>query len=194
MARLVARFGITRYEADEFYRMALESYEKHDMEEAMNNINAAIETNPHRAEYYAARGFFRMQDGHPPERIHPDLDDALSRNPYEALANYSKGVIAYQAEDYITAREYFMQAWAALPERAETLYYLALIAHRLQENAQAIDWMQQALEKFNTGDGDRAARRRARQAEKWLDVFREQQDKLAQAEHDAIALNPDRPQ
>src|SRR5690606_19624437 len=128
MARLVARLGITRYEADEYYRIALNSYQKKNLDEAVLNLNKAIEMYPRRAEYYAVRAYFRLEDGLPND-AEPDFDYALSINPYELLANFGKGVIAYNHKAYDKALEYFTKAWAVNTERAETLYYLALTHH-----------------------------------------------------------------
>lgn len=171
MARLVARLGITRYEADEHYRIALDNYKKKNLEEAVLNVDAAISMYPRRAEYYAARGFFRLEDGLD-DKAEPDFDQALVMSPYEVLANYGKGVIAYNREMYDEAQEYFIKAWAADNQRPETLYYLAMVNHRRRDNMQAKQWMLQAVERYATlAENDREARRRMRDAEKWLKVF-----------------------
>ena len=171
MARLVARLGITRYEADEYYRIALSNYQKKNLDEAVLNMNLAIDLYPRRAEYYAARGFFHLQDGLP-NKAEPDFDHALSINPYEILANFGKGVIAFDKEQYDPALEYFIKSWAADNERAETLYYIALIHHRRRDNLQAKQWMQQAHDKYETlAENDRDARKHQKDAEKWLKEF-----------------------
>ncbi|MCA9912466.1 MAG: tetratricopeptide repeat protein [Anaerolineae bacterium] len=118
MARMGARLGLTRYEADEYYRMALSHYQKNNLEEAINNINLALELFPNRAEYYATRGLFRLEDGLP-EQAEADFDAALVRNAYDMLANYGKGTIFFQREDYEAALQFFTKAWAALPNRVE---------------------------------------------------------------------------
>ncbi|MGJ3240402.1 MAG: tetratricopeptide repeat protein [Anaerolineae bacterium] len=179
MARFGARLGLTRYEADEYYHLALGHYDKRNLDEAVLNINQAIAMYPQRAEYYAARGYFRLQDGLPNE-AEPDFDQALILNPYEILANYGKGVIAYNQQNYETARQYFTHAWAADNQRPEILYYLALVHHRQRENIQAKQWMSQAADRYEQqAEHDRDARKRMRDAEKWLREF----DKLiAEAE------------
>jgi tetratricopeptide (TPR) repeat protein len=148
MARLVSRFGVSRYEADELYRIALDFYQKKNLSEALHKMDAAIQLFPNRAEYYAARGFFRLEDGDNAKAA-VDFDLALSKNPYEVLANYGKGVIAYQAKEYEKGLDYFMKAWAAENHRPETLYYIAMILHRQKQNQKALQWMRQAYAIYN---------------------------------------------
>lgn len=171
MARLVARFGMTRLEADEHYRIALDFFQKNNLDQAILNMDSAIELLHNRAEYYAARGFMRLEDGDP-TRAEPDFDKALQINPYEVLANYGKGVIAYNHKDYDKALQFFMNSWAAESIRPETLYYIALIHHRKKDNYQAAYWMQQAVAQYQPlAENDRDARKRLRNAEKWLNEF-----------------------
>ena len=171
MARLVAHFGVSRLESDEHYRIALDFYTKNNLDQAILNMDSAIELLPNRAEYYAARGFFHLEDGDP-NRAEPDFDKALQINPYEVLANFGKGVIAYNHKDYDPALDFFMKAWAAENNRPETLYYLGLIYHRKKDNYQAIYWMQQAIAQYEPiAENDREARKRLRNAEKWVGEF-----------------------
>ena len=171
MARLVSRLGITRYEADEYYRIALASYQKKNLDEAVLNLNKAIEAYPRRAEYYAVRGYFRFEDGLP-EEAEPDFDHALTINSYEILANFGKGAIFFEREDFDKAIDFFTKAWAADTERAETLYYLALSYHRKRNNVQAKQFMTQAADIYGkTAEDDKDARKSMKNAEKWIREF-----------------------
>jgi len=172
MARLVARFGLTRYEADEYYKIALDDFRKKNLEQAILNISHAIDALPNHAEYYAARGYFRLEDGDKP-KAEIDFIEALKHNKYELLAHYGRGIIAYQDKNWEEARAHFSDAWAANPQRAETLYYLGLVYHRLGENTRARDWMQQAQHAYEKADNSRDAR----SAERWLREF----DKLLES-------------
>lgn len=169
MARIGARLGANRIAADDRYRLALESFHKNNLEEAILNINAAIELYPNSSEYHAARGLFRLEDGLPDE-AEPDFDRALQLHPYEVLANYGKGALTYARGEYAGALMYFTNAWAADERRPETLYYLAMTNHRLRNNARAKAWMQQAAAIFAAIDTPEG-RRRKRQAERWLTEF-----------------------
>lgn len=168
---LGARFGLSRYEAEEKYRAALMAYEKKNLEEAINQINDVIELLPSRAEYHAARGLFRLSDGLVDE-AEADFDAALQRSAYEVLANFGKGKIFFDREAYQDALTHFQAAWAADETRAETLYCLALTEHRLQHHYEALDWMQQAVEQFDTlSKRDKTAARRKRMAQRWVTEF-----------------------
>ena len=186
MARLVSRLGITRYDADEYYRIALASYQKKNLDEAVLNLNRAIEAYPRRAEYYAVRGYFRLEDGLY-EEAEPDFDYALTINPYEILANFGKGVIAYNLKDDDKAIEYFTKAWAADTERAETLYYLGLAYHRKRNNVQAKQFMSQAADIYGQiAEDNRDARKNKKNAERWIREF----DKLITEQQKRAESNP----
>lgn len=175
MARFGSRLGMTRLEAEEYYRLALEAFQKSNLQKAVSEMDRAIELLPNRAEYYAARGFFRLLDAGD-DLAAEDFEQALTRNPYEMLANYGQGVLHYRRDEYDAAHEALMKAWATDPNRAETLYYLALTEHRRRNNAQALHWMRQALEHLSDAE-DRDSRRRKRTAEKWIETFQELIDK-----------------
>ncbi len=166
MARLPVRFGISRYEADEYYRTALGHYRKHDLSEAILNINYALSLLPNSSEYHATRGFFYLEDG-VKDRAEVDFDEALRRNAFEVLANYGKGIMAYERKDWKEALAYFMKAWAAESTRPETFYYIAMTHHRLHENEKAKAWMEQARALFEKADD----KPHLRDTEKWLSEF-----------------------
>ncbi|QPC84905.1 tetratricopeptide repeat protein [Phototrophicus methaneseepsis] len=169
MARLVARFGLTRFDADEYYKLALKAFQKNNLAEAILNMNHALNLLPYRAEYYAARGFFHLEDG-VIEKAAEDFDQALQISKYEMLANYGKGVIAYKDKDWEGASQYFLAAWAAAPDRAETLYYLAMVAYRLRDYERAADWMQRAIKAY----GQRGEKKHITNAQDWLNEFKKQ--------------------
>lgn len=160
---LTARLGLTRYDADEYYKEALEQYKKRNLEEALLKMEQAIQLLPHNSEYYAVRGFFYLQDG-VRQRALQDFEQALKLHPYEMLAHYGRGVIAYQDKNWDEAMAHFTDAWAAMPDRPETLYYLGLVAHRQGQQMQALNWMQQAHAQFEKHED----KRHARDAERWL--------------------------
>jgi tetratricopeptide (TPR) repeat protein len=163
MTRLPARIGLTRYEADEHYRMALRAYDKRDLTEAILQMDRAITLLPNFAEYWAARGFFRLEDGDA-ERAAADFTSALGLNEFEVLGNYGAGVLAYREKRWPEAQEAFTKAWAAKPERPDSTYYLALVYHHRGDNTNAMAWMTQA-EQLYTIANDKT---QVRNAQKWL--------------------------
>lgn len=166
MANLPARFGLTRYEADEHYKMAINFYQKRNLEQALLHIGHALRLLPYNAEYHAAQGFFHLEDG-VPDKAEAAFDEALRLNQYEMLANYGKGVLAYKQKNWQAALQYFMNAWAALPERPETLYYLALTTHHTGDNRRALEWMRQAAAAYAKLESPEA-RKPARDAARWV--------------------------
>lgn len=166
MGPLGARLGLTRYEADELYRIALNYRVNRNLEQAILTMNRALELLPFNAEYYAARGLFYFQDGNR-EKAEEDFDASLRYNAYEMLANYGKGMLAYQDKHFETALAHFTTAWAVTPQRPEILHYLALTEHRLRNNDRALAYMRQALILFTQAENKAAIRN----AERWISEF-----------------------
>lgn len=162
MARITQRVGFTRYEADEHYKLALDAYKKNRFDAAITHMDDAIALLPTKAEYYATRGFFYLEDD-VADRALADFERALKINRLEMLAHYGRGVIAYKDGSMNEALAHFTDAYKADPSRPETLYYLALVYHRQRHNAAARQWMQQALAAFEAADD-----RRKNDAARWL--------------------------
>ncbi|MBZ0301780.1 MAG: tetratricopeptide repeat protein [Anaerolineae bacterium] len=162
MAKLTQRLGLPRYEADEHYKLALAAFDKGDYDQAVDHLNKAIDLLPTKPEYYATRGYVYLRDG-VREKAEADFDAALKRHEFEMLAHYGRGVLAYKDRNWEDAETFFSRALAVDPERAETLYYLALVYHRLKKNAAALDLMKKALEKFETLNDKRRS-----DARQWL--------------------------
>lgn len=169
MARLVQRMGLTRFEADEYYKEALDAYIKRKLDEAIVTMDKAIELLPNNAEYYAARGFFYLEDGID-HKAGEDFEQALKLFPYETLAHYGRGVIAYKSKNWDEALAHFTDAYRSRPDRPETLYYLALAHHHKGQNVKALGYMQQAHGIFEKA-GDK---RRMTDSNKWLKALEKQ--------------------
>jgi tetratricopeptide (TPR) repeat protein len=184
MARLTQRFGLTRYEADEYYKKALEAYRKNQLEEALVNMNEAIALLPNNPEYYAARGFFYLEDG-VKEKARTDFEQAIILYPYEMLAHYGRGIIAYGDKNWDEALAYFKDAHIANPNRPETLYYLALTYHRKGEHMQALPLMEQARANFEGADDKRKA-----DAARWVRELERLAGQKVQAETLEPAFKP----
>ncbi|MBZ0277850.1 MAG: tetratricopeptide repeat protein [Anaerolineae bacterium] len=162
MARITERLGFTRYEADEHYRLGLEAYRKNRFDAAIMHLNDAIALLPTKAEYYAARGFFYLEDD-VPAKAQADFEEALKRNKLEMLAHYGRGMIAYESRNWEEAEAHFKDAYKAAPSRPETLYFLGLVYHHLRNNALAKEYMQKAQAAFEAADD-----KRKNDATRWL--------------------------
>lgn len=165
MARITQRLGLTRFEADEFYKKALAAYEKRNLDEALINLTDAINELPTNSEYYAARGFMYLEDGID-DKATADFEQALKLYAYEMLAHYGLGVVAFREKQWDTALQRFLSAYQADPKRPETLYYLALVYYEKKEYANALQVMKQAYDLMDTA-GDK----RKTDAQKWLRVL-----------------------
>ena len=168
MAKITQRLGLPRYEADEYYKRALAAFDKGDYDQAVDNLNKAIDVLPTRSEYYAARGYIFLNDGLQ-DKAEADFAAALKLHEFEMLAHYGRGVLAYKDRNWEDAETAFSRALAVDPERAETLYYLALVFHRQRKNQQALPLMQKALELFEAA-GDK----RRTDARQWAREFENQ--------------------
>jgi tetratricopeptide (TPR) repeat protein len=173
MARINQRLGLTRYEADEYYKKGLAAYEKRNLDEALINLENAITALPNNAEYYAARGFVYLEDGLE-DKAEADFAQALKLYPYEMLAHYGRGVIAFREKKWDAALQHFMNAYYADPKRAETLYYMAIVYHRKGENANALQVMRQAQSLLEAAND-----KRKNDATKWIRTL----EKLADQPH-----------
>ena len=173
MPRLTQRLGFTRFEADEHYQQALTHYAKRKVNDAILSMELAIELLPTNAEYYAARGFFYLEDG-VDKKAAVDFEKALQLHPYEMMAHYGQGIIAYKAKKWDEAQEHFVNAYHANPERPETLYYLALTHHHKGENSPALAYMQQAQVLFEAG-GDKRKSQTGRWVKQLLKLVKQEQ-------------------
>ena len=153
MTTLAQRLGVARYDADGHYKAALLAFGGRDLARARAEIQMAIDLLPKHAEYHAAQGFFLLEDKDG-ANAKEALERALALNAYEMMANYGLGMIAYRDKNWEKAHRYFLQALAAQPARAETQYYLAMVNHRLGQNAEALQLMEAAASAFAAaGDG-----------------------------------------
>lgn len=166
--KLTQRLGLPRYEADEFYKLALAALDQNDYDQAIDNLNKAIDLLPTNPEYFAARGYIYLNDGIR-DKADADFEAALKIHDFEMLAHYGRGIIAYKDKNWEDAETAFSRALAVDPERPETLYYLALVYHRQRNNEKALAMMQKALDLFEAA-GDK----RRTEARQWVREFEKQ--------------------
>ena len=162
MPRIDQHLGFTRYEADAYYKQALEAYKKGDFDSAIDNMSNAITALPRKAEYYAARGFMYLEDGVTQKALE-DFDQALKIFPHEMLAHYGRGIVAFKDEEWDEALKHFTAAYYADQQRAETLYYLALTYFHKREYASAANLMKLAADRMEATNDKRKG-----DAQKWL--------------------------
>ncbi len=174
MPRIDQRLGFTRYEADEYYKQALDAYRKGDFDNAVDAMTNAIAALPKKAEYYAARGLMYLDDAVNQKAL-ADFDMALKLFPHELLAHYGRGILAYREQNWDEALEHFTAAYYADTERPETLYYLALTYYRQRDFASAANLMKLAHDRFEALNDKRKA-----DAAKWLRELGKMAEKTAE--------------
>lgn len=174
MPRIDQRLGFARFEADEYYKQALEAYRKGDYDTAVDAMKNAITNMPNKAEYYAARGLMYLDDG-VTQSASEDFDAALSLFPHEMLAHYGKGMIAFKKGEWDDALQHFTAAYYADTQRAETLYYLALTYYRKRDFASAANLMKLANDRFEATNDKRKA-----DSQRWLRELAKMADKTAE--------------
>ncbi len=162
MPRIDQRLGFTRFEADEYYKQALEAYRKGDFDSAVDAMKNAIAALPKKSEYYAARGMMYLEDGVTQSALE-DFDHALALFPHEMLAHYGRGITAFKQSDWDEALKHFTAAYYADMQRPETLYYLALTYYHQRDFASAANLMKLANDRFEALNDRRKA-----DAQKWL--------------------------
>lgn len=173
MPRIDQHLGFTRFEADEYYKQALDAYKKGDFDNAIDAMKNAIDALPRKAEYYAARGLMYLDDGVTQSAL-DDFDAALRLFPHEMLAHYGRGIVAFKDEHWDEALQHFTAAYYADTQRAETLYYLALTYYHLRDFASAANVMKLAHDRFEASSDKRKA-----DAAKWLRELGRMADRTA---------------
>jgi tetratricopeptide (TPR) repeat protein len=162
MPSLNQRLGTSRYDADQAYSRALAAFRRGEKAEAIAAMDEAIALLPTRSEYFAARGFFHLEnDAATPARA--DFEHALRLFSVEVLALYGMGVLAYRAGETEAAIGHFRRAHFADPKRPELLVWLALAQLQVRQFAAATEAMTRAHTLFEAA-GDRRKAETAR----WL--------------------------
>lgn len=198
MPRINQQLGFTRYEADEYYKQALEAYQKGDFDTAVDAMKNAITALPRKAEYYAARGMMYLEDG-VEQSAAEDFDEALRLFPHEMLAHYGRGILAYKDKDWDGALEHFTAAYYVDQQRAETLYYLALSYYHKRDFASAANLMKLANDRFEATDDKRKAdsakwlRELAKMSEKTADMLKAAASTVLEAGEDSDASELPKP-
>lgn len=186
MPRINQQLGFTRYEADEYYKQALDAYQKGDYDTAVDAMKNAITALPRKAEYYAARGMMYLEDGVTQSAL-DDFNRALQLFPHEMLAHFGHGVAAYRDKSWDEALQHFTAAHYADTQRAETLYYLALTYYHKRDFASAANVMKMANDRFEATNDKRKA-----DAAKWLRELGRMSEKTAQLLNKSSAAAADK--
>jgi Flp pilus assembly protein TadD len=145
------RLGLTRDQADAYYRRGLQAYESGDLENAILDLSEAIHYDRGYAEYYSTRGMFHIEDQNT-DAAEVDLNYALKLSKRQWLAHYGLGMMAFNDGDYDEAVKRFIGASVIRPERPEVWYYRAIAEHNQGDDPLAIADMEKAEQLFPKDD------------------------------------------
>lgn len=145
-----------RYDADLLYKDALAAYMKNNPKAAIEKLNEAIRLLPSNAEYWAARGLMYYELG-TDDLAQADFERALRSFQGEVLAHYGLGLVALRDGRPDDAIAHLSTAHGLDPQRAETMYALALAHDKAGHALDAVEWMERAYDRFDaTGDKHKA--------------------------------------
>lgn len=147
--------------AERFLERALFAYSKDKFEDALSDMDAAVEAEPHNAELYATRGFILARAGHDSE-AEPDLEKALKINPQQWLAHYTRAMMAFKTGDLDKALGHLAVAKVVAPRRPEILIYQAAAYYHKKDKPNAQKIIAEAVEIIESGD-----KKLLKEAKKW---------------------------
>jgi tetratricopeptide (TPR) repeat protein len=151
--------------ADRHYERGLYHYAKNKLDLALLDLDAAIEHDPKKAEYYVARGLMLQQEGSINE-AEDNFAYGLGLDPTQWLAHYGRGMRAFQEADYDQAVNHFSRAQHIAPERIEIYIHRAIAFHQTGNHEQALRDMEFASTLLQPGD------KRRTQVQEWLTLFK----------------------
>jgi Flp pilus assembly protein TadD len=150
--------------ADRHYERGLYYFTRNKLDQAIADLDEAIQLQPKRAELYAARGLVLLQNGAADE-AEEDFAYALELDLQQWLSHYGRGVHAFENANYTQAIDYFSRAQLVAPDRPEVYYYRAIAFFQIDQPDQAKRDMQYALTLLDENDT------RRRDTERWLKIF-----------------------
>ncbi len=156
--------------AERYLERALFFYSKEKFEDALTDMDAAIEAEPHNAELYATRGFILVRAGHEDE-AQADLEKALKINPQQWVAHYARAMMAFKKGELDQALGHLAIAKVIAPNRPEILMYQAAVYYHKKDRANA----QKAIEAAIATDDKKLQK----EAKKWQKVISELPDEKA---------------
>lgn len=112
---------------DRYLERGLHYLEKRNLEDALADLDEAINLSPKDAELYVTRGWILAELERNQEAT-DDLEYAVKRDPGQWLAHYFLGLIAMRQNNHETAIQQFSQAQRIVPHRPE-LFFARSIAH-----------------------------------------------------------------
>lgn len=130
----------------------VEKGDKGNLNEALEDIDAAIEIVPGVGELYATRALILHLMGRRDEEAEQDCEIALKMDKHQWMSFYVRGLIAMRAKEFDTALEHFSQAHRYVPTRPEVLQSRAMVHYAQGHIDLAVQDMQNAVDNLEKGD------------------------------------------
>lgn len=151
--------------ADRYYERGLYYYTRNKLDLALTDLDAAIEHDSKKVEYFVARGFLLLQNGAADE-AEDNFAYGLSLDPTQWLAHYGRGMRAFRDGEYDQAVNHFSRAQHVAPERAEIYIHRAIAFYQAGNHEQALRDIEFASTLLESTDKRRALVR------EWLTLFK----------------------
>ena len=130
---------------ERYFERALHQYQMGEFDEALLDVEAAIEANQRYAELYALRGMIFLEQGKTAEALE-DFEKTLKMDQRQWAVHYLMGVHEYRSKNIDKALTAFATAQQYAPARSEVLYMLGMCYYRRGELERAKDFVQAAVD------------------------------------------------
>ena len=157
--------GTPLSKAQRYLERALHFYSKKKYEQALLDLDDAIQTEPRNGEFYATRAYILVEAGYAAE-AKGDLETALKRDPRQWLAHYVYGLLAYENENYEHALAHFANAQRIVPLRPEIYIYRAATYYQMGDKSKAEKEIDAALQTIPPNDT------RTKLARRWMTTIK----------------------
>ena len=130
---------------ERYFERALHNYATGEMDDALLDIEAAIEANPRNGELHATRGMFLLEAGKTDDAMEV-FDTAQKFDQRQWVVDYLRGLHAFRQKNYDSAIEHLTTALLRAPLRPEALYLRAMAYYARGEIVRARDEVQKAVD------------------------------------------------
>lgn len=121
---------------ERYYERALAAFAKGALDDALADMDQAVQHEPRNAEFHAARGLM-LVDYDATDEAEDDFARSLKLDVMQWLAHYGRGVSAFRAGDYEAAVAQFSRAQHVAPDRPEVYIYRGAAFYVLGQHAEA---------------------------------------------------------
>jgi tetratricopeptide (TPR) repeat protein len=130
---------------ERYLERGLYHFERDEYDDALADLDAAIDKNGRNGELYATRGMVKLEMGDVDEAT-ADFDTALQLDSKQWVVHYLRGLHHYRIKAYTTAIEHLTEALRYAPMRPEALYVRGMAYYARGEVERARDEVQKAVD------------------------------------------------